>query len=86
MVLRASERGLTDGQEVRVWNELGEVRCALAVGEEVRPGTVVLPKGYWDRHTRGGGTSNALCPDTYTDVGDGACYNDARVEVAPVMD
>lgn len=77
----AAERGLGDGDEVAVYNERGEVRCPLGVGTDVRPGTVSLPKGLWRRHTRNGLTSNALVPDTLTDIGGGACFNDARVEV-----
>jgi anaerobic selenocysteine-containing dehydrogenase len=47
----------------------------------VRPGTVAYPKGVWRRHVPGGWTSNALVPDTLTDLGGGACFNDARVQV-----
>ena len=47
----------------------------------VRPGTVTLPKGLWRKSTNNGFTSNALVPDTLTDLGGGACFNDARVEV-----
>ena len=41
----AAVRGLSDGDEVRIFNALGEVRCGLQVGTWVRPGTVVLPEG-----------------------------------------
>jgi anaerobic selenocysteine-containing dehydrogenase len=80
----ASARGLNDGDEVRIFNALGEVRCGLQVGTWVRPGTVVLPKGLWRKHTANGFTANALAPDSLTDLGGGACFNDARVDVRPV--
>ena len=32
-----------------------------------------------------GATANALVADSATDVGDGACFNDARVEVTRVV-
>ena len=48
----------------------------------MRPGTVSLPKGLWRRSTRNGFTGTALVPDTLTDLGGGACFNDARVQVA----
>ena len=67
---------------MRVFNALGEVHCARQVTPQVRPGTVSLPKGLWRRHTANGSTSNALVPDTLTDLGGGACFNDARVQVA----
>jgi len=80
----ATSRGLAEGDLVRVFNELGEVHCLLIVTPAIRPGTVSLPKGLWRRSLRNGWTSTALVPDTLTDIGGGACFNDARVQVASV--
>jgi anaerobic selenocysteine-containing dehydrogenase len=77
----AGPRALGDGDAVRVFNALGEVRCSITVGTWIRPGTVALPKGLWRKHTANGYTANALAPDTLTDLGGGACFNDARVQV-----
>lgn len=77
----AARRGLSDGDAVRMFNDLGEVHCTLQVITGIRPGTVVLPKGLWRRSTRNGFTGTSLVPDTLTDLGGGACFNDARVEV-----
>jgi anaerobic selenocysteine-containing dehydrogenase len=77
----ARARGLGDGEAVRVYNALGEVQCNLQIGAWIRPGAVALPKGLWRRHTANGYTANALAPDTLTDLGGGACFNDARVQV-----
>jgi anaerobic selenocysteine-containing dehydrogenase len=77
----AEARGLKDGDAVRVFNDLGEVRCNLQVGAWIRTSTVMLPKGLWRKHTVNGFTANALAPDTLTDLGGGACFNDARVQV-----
>jgi anaerobic selenocysteine-containing dehydrogenase len=77
----ADARGLTHGAPIRVYNELGEVQCALSVAPSVRPGTVSLPKGLWRKSTWNQHTGNALVPDSLTDLGGGACFNDARVEV-----
>jgi anaerobic selenocysteine-containing dehydrogenase len=78
----ADKRGLADNDMVRIFNERGEVHCAVQVLPTIRPGTVSLPKGLWRRSTRNGATATALAPDTLTDLGAGACFNDARVEVA----
>jgi len=78
----AEARGLKDGDAIRIYNALGEVRCNLQVGGWIRRGTVALPKGLWRKHTANGYTSNVLCPDTLADLGGGACFNDARVQVA----
>jgi anaerobic selenocysteine-containing dehydrogenase len=78
----AAKRGLSDNDLIRAFNDLGEVHCTLSVLATIRPGTVSLPKGLWRRSTRNGATGTALVPDTLTDIGGGACFNDARVEVA----
>ncbi len=77
----ARARGIEDDEPVRVFNALGEVHCVASVSPIVPPGTVSLTKGLWSRHTANGSTSNALSPDTLTDIGAGACFNDARVQV-----
>jgi anaerobic selenocysteine-containing dehydrogenase len=81
----AAARGIAEGEVVRVWNELGEVRVAVRLSPDVRPGVVFLPKGLWSHHTLSGTTANALAPDTLADVGQGACFNDSRVEVERVQ-
>jgi anaerobic selenocysteine-containing dehydrogenase len=77
----AAARGLSTDDPVRVFNDLGEVQCPVAVTENVRPGTVSLSKGLWRKSTYNGSTANALSPETLTDIGGGACFNDARVQV-----
>jgi anaerobic selenocysteine-containing dehydrogenase len=74
-------RGIADGEEVRMYNGDGEVRCTARLNDDLRPGVVALPKGLWDRHTHNGQTSNALAPDSLADLGGGACFYDARVQV-----
>jgi len=77
----AESRGLSTDDPVRVFNERGEVHCPVALNKDIRPGTVTLPKGLWRKSTYNGMTSNVLVPDTLTDLGGGACFNDARVQV-----
>ena len=77
----ADARGIEDAEDVRVFNELGEVRIRVRVTPLVRAGTVTMPKGVWRRSVANGYTSNALVPDSLTDLGAGACFNDARVQV-----
>ena len=77
----AAARAIEDGAAVRVYNDLGEVRCVAKVNADVREGVCVLAKGLWRRHTRNGFTANALIPQTLADLGGQAAYNDARVEV-----
>ena len=77
----AAGRGIADGDEIRLFNDLGEVRCKATLGGWIRRGVVSLPKGIWRRHTLNGYTGTSLVSDALTDIGGGACFNDARVEV-----
>ena len=65
-----------------MFNELGEVQCAVKIDDSIREGTVSLPKGLWRKSTWNQSTANTLVPDSLTDLGGGACFNDARVQVA----
>jgi anaerobic selenocysteine-containing dehydrogenase len=77
----ATARGLTHGAEVVVANDRASLTTTLTIDADLRPGVVSMPKGLWRRTFSEGLTPNALCPDTLSDVGDGACFNDARVEI-----
>jgi biotin/methionine sulfoxide reductase len=70
----AAERGLIEGDVVRVFNTRGACLAALGLDEALRPGVVQLPTGAWfdpapetsadagrplERH----GNPNVLCPD-----------------------
>ena len=80
----ATARGIEDGDPIRVWNTLGEMRINARLSELMKSGIVAMPKGVWRRSTKNGYTSNAMVPDTLADLGGGACFNDARVQVEKV--
>ncbi len=78
----AASRGLTEGDTVRIHNDVGEVIVPLRINPDIRPGVAYLPKGIWNRHTGNGVASTAVVPDSVTAVSGGACFNDARVRVS----
>jgi len=80
----AASRGIAEGDEIRVFNALGEVTTTATIGGWIRRGTVALPKGIWRKHTANGYTGTSLVPDTLTDIAGGACFNDARVQIERV--
>jgi len=82
----AAARAIRDGDAVRVYNDLGEVHVRVRVRDDLRAGIVTLPKGLWCSSTLNGATATALVPDHLTDIGAGACFNDARVEVEKLAD
>ncbi|MBL8672693.1 MAG: molybdopterin-dependent oxidoreductase, partial [Alphaproteobacteria bacterium] len=78
----ATARGLKSGQQVKVSNALGEVVLPLKVTDSVCPGVVSSEKGAWLGSGGNRRTVSALAPaDLRADLSEGACYNDARVEV-----
>ena len=80
----ADVRGLTEGQNVKLWNDLGEVHMPLRITDDVRPGVVCSYKGAWFKTSDNGQTVSALAPMHLADLCHGACYNDARIEVEAV--
>jgi anaerobic selenocysteine-containing dehydrogenase len=80
----AEARGIDEGDAIRVFNALGEMRINARISPLIKRGIVAMPKGVWRRNTTNGYTSNALVPDSLSDLGGGACFNDARVEVQKV--
>ena len=81
----ASARDIDEHETVRMFNDQGEVRLPVRITPLVKRGTVAMPKGVWRRTISNGFTSNVLVPDTLTDLGGGACFNDARVQIEKVV-
>jgi anaerobic selenocysteine-containing dehydrogenase len=80
----AAARAISESDEVRVFNRLGEVRCRARISDRMREGVCGLPKGAWRNSSKNGQTATALCSQEVNLVGGGACFNDARVQVARV--
>jgi len=78
------KKAVADGQRVRVWNDLGEIQLPLRITDAVPRGVVSTLKGAWLRTSDNGQTVSALCPAHHADICEGACFNDARVEVGPL--
>ena len=79
----AAPRSLGNGNQVRVWNDRGEVLLRLAVTDAVRPGVVASEKGAWLMTSPTGQTISALVSaDLKADIAEGACFNDTQVEVS----
>ena len=80
----AKQRGFSDGIQVKVYNDLGEVFLPLKISDNVRPGVLYSPKGSWFKTTTNDQTVSALAPTFKADLSEGACFNDCRVEVVAV--
>ena len=65
-----------------MWNDRGSVVLPLRVTDAIMPGVVASQKGAWLATSSTGQTINALVSaDDRADLAQGACYNDAGVEV-----
>ncbi|HEX6582349.1 MAG TPA: molybdopterin oxidoreductase family protein [Thermoleophilaceae bacterium] len=79
----ASERGVEDGGQVRVFNDRGAFECTARVSDDARPGVLVAPMGWWNRDYAGGRSAQATTPQLLTEDGNAPTFNDNRVEVSP---
>lgn len=75
----AKHRGLTEGDEVRIFNQLGSISCQLRITDATPAGTAAVPFGHW-----GESGVNSLTSDLLGDLGDGPTFCDNLVEVASI--
>ncbi|HEY5684282.1 MAG TPA: molybdopterin-dependent oxidoreductase [Acidimicrobiia bacterium] len=80
----AADRGITEGDSARVWNDRASVTVPVRLSGRLRPGVAAVPFGWWQSDFGGETTVNALTSDTPTDWGGGVAYSDTRVEVEKV--
>jgi len=80
----AEERGIGNGDMVRVFNDRGSIRIPAKVTERIMPGVVDVPHGAWyDPDEKGvdkGGCANVLTRDAPSPAG-ASTYNTALVQV-----
>jgi anaerobic selenocysteine-containing dehydrogenase len=74
----AAARGISDGDQVRVWNDRGELSLTAKVSSRLRPGVSAIPFGWSVQAAH----ANALTNDALTDWGGGVAYFDTLVEAA----
>lgn len=80
----ARDRNIGDGMPVIVSNDRGSFQAVARVDEDVMPGVVVAPLGYWRKLSRGEATVQAVNSGAYADLGNAPTFSDNLVEVAPV--
>jgi anaerobic selenocysteine-containing dehydrogenase len=82
----AAARGIEDGCRVRAFNERGSCELWAVVTTRARLGVVVSPSVWWNKHSPGGANVNQLTSQKLTDMGGGATFYDALVEVERISD
>ncbi len=74
----AAERGICEGERVRIFNHRGSVEIEVRFDHSLRPGCIVVSNGWW--LSEGGGI-NRLSASRETDMAHGAAFHDNAVEV-----
>jgi anaerobic selenocysteine-containing dehydrogenase len=78
----AAPRGIRDGDLVRTFNDRGSFVSTARVSDAARPGVVVGLSIWWAKMAPGGRNANAVTGQEVSDLGGGATFYDALVEVA----
>lgn len=78
-------RGIRDGDLVEVRNERGCVRLTAQVRDHVVAGTVAAAGVWWTKLSAGGRNINQITSPEEADMGAGAIFYDALVEVTPCV-
>jgi anaerobic selenocysteine-containing dehydrogenase len=82
----AEERGIADGDWLRVWNRRGEVYLQAVVSTNVRPGVAWSPSLWWHRDSPCERNVNALTSDRLSDMGGGSTFHTNLVQFARAED
>ncbi len=77
----AQSRKIVDGGTVEVFNETGRFRALAKVSDDVMPGVISSPLGYWASTSSGGSTVNAVNNARFADLGRAPTFSECRVEV-----
>ena len=77
----AAERGIADGEPVRVFNERGEFTVQAKLDKAVLPGVVVSSLGGWRKHSQGGRDAGGGELHRFADLGNAPTFSDTLVQV-----
>jgi anaerobic selenocysteine-containing dehydrogenase len=75
----ADMRGVTEGTNVRVFNQRGAFEGVARITKDVNPGIVVATLGYWRQLNKG--TVNSISSAEFGDMGHSTTFSDNLVEV-----
>ena len=82
----AVARGIETGMRVRAFNERGSCELSAVVTTRARAGVVVSPSVWWNKLSPGLTNINQLTSQALTDMGGGATFYDALVEIERVVE
>jgi anaerobic selenocysteine-containing dehydrogenase len=74
----AREKGIQEGDRIRVFNDRGELKLEARFDYGLKRGCLVVPNGWW---IPDGGTVNFLSDGRETDMGHGAAFHENLVDI-----
>jgi len=77
----AADRGIKDGDWVRVLNDRGSVKLQAKVGDWSKSGVAISPSIWWSRFMPDGIGINALTSERESDLGRGATFHTNLVQI-----
>jgi anaerobic selenocysteine-containing dehydrogenase len=77
----AEARDIFEGENVRVFNDRGELTLPARISDRLRPGLAAIPWGWWGEEAN----ANALTNDTASDWGGAVAFYDTLVEATPAI-
>ena len=77
----AKNRGIIDGERVKVFNSRGSFNGVTKITDDVNPGVIVSTLGYW-RQKNKSGTVNSISSANFADMGHAPTFSDNLVEVS----
>jgi anaerobic selenocysteine-containing dehydrogenase len=80
----AAQRGIREGDPVRVFNDRGDFEGVAKVTDDVNSGIVVATLGYWRSLNRSDGSVNSISSDAHCGLGRAPTFSDNLVQVVRV--
>jgi anaerobic selenocysteine-containing dehydrogenase len=80
----AKERGINDGDFIRIWNLRGQCEFKVKVIDAMLPGVVVSQGLWWERDDKKSHRVNQLTPNRLADMGGGATFFSTTVQVSKI--
>jgi len=77
----AGERGLGDGDAIRIFNDRGAFLGQTLVDDAARPGVAFVYKSHWPKFLEGGTNANATTPERDADMRGAPTFHDNRVQI-----
>jgi anaerobic selenocysteine-containing dehydrogenase len=77
----AELKGLKDGDEVKVWNDRGQVTGSIQIMKQAHPHTINIDEGIWNQF---GGSVNQLTSNRVSDNGLGSTLYDCLVNIEKI--